>query len=307
MSLDYWSGRIDAEDGESGNRWHQVVKVGFDVEAGQIVLIGYASDEGVIRNQGRPGARLGPRAIRRALSNLPSWRGLDLLDLGDVEERNCLESFSDEYAIRVARVIQSGGLPIGLGGGHDIAWGTYKGLRKALENDRIGIINIDAHFDLRLSTEMNSGTSFSYALRDNPQLTSYCVLGISRSSNTEALFKRAEEHHVWTVLDEELSMIDLTRVCEKVKDWSKNVDSIFLTVCLDVFPAGVSPGVSAPAARGVGLEIVEPLISAVLDTKKLRAFDVAECNPELDIDNRTSKVAARLIWNVAKSWSLGRG
>ena len=42
--------------------------------------------------------------------------------------------------------------PIVIGGGHDIAYGNFNGIKKALkgkQKNKIGIINFDAHFDLR--------------------------------------------------------------------------------------------------------------------------------------------------------------
>ena len=81
-----WSGRIDAADGERGRRWHQVVRPVATADRPGVVLLGFASDAGVIRNHGRPGAADGPRTLRRALANL-AWHGGDdarLYDAGNV-------------------------------------------------------------------------------------------------------------------------------------------------------------------------------------------------------------------------------
>ncbi len=43
------------------------------------------------------------------------------------------------------------------------------------------------------------------------------------------------------------------------------------------------------------LELLEPLLERLKASGKLRLADLAEINPEYDIDNRTAKVAARLI------------
>jgi formiminoglutamase len=61
------------------------------------------------------------------------------------------------------------------------------------------------------------------------------------------------------------------------------------------------PGVSAPAARGVSLEVIEPLVDVICASGKLALFDIAELNPSLDIDQRSARVAARLVARVAKS------
>jgi formiminoglutamase len=63
----------------------------------------------------------------------------------------------------------------------------------------------------------------------------------------------------------------------------------------------VAPGVSAPAARGVALDVIEPIIDAVAGSGKLRLADIAELNPALDIDQRTARVAARLVARVLET------
>jgi formiminoglutamase len=62
------------------------------------------------------------------------------------------------------------------------------------------------------------------------------------------------------------------------------------------------PAVSAPAGRGVSLEIVESVISIALGTGKVIAVDLVEFNPALDPDGRGVRVAARLVWHVAMEW-----
>ena len=78
-----------------------------------------------------------------------------------------------------------------------------------------------------------------------------------------------------------------------------DVEAVYLTVCLDVLPAAVAPGVSGPAARGVGLDVLEPLIDTVCASGKVRVADIAEMNPRFDIDGRTAAVAARIAARIA--------
>jgi formiminoglutamase len=74
-----------------------------------------------------------------------------------------------------------------------------------------------------------------------------------------------------------------------------SVDVLYLTIDLDVLPASVAPGVSAPAAYGVPLPVISAVCRQVAGSGKLLHLDVAELNPAFDIDGRTAKVAARLV------------
>ena len=84
------------------------------------------------------------------------------------------------------------------------------------------------------------------------------------------------------------------------------VDELYVTVCLDVFPANIAPGVSAPSALGISVEFVIQMIHWIAQSQSTfhynwRLADIAEMNPNYDIDNRTAKLAARLIYETVSS------
>jgi formiminoglutamase len=304
-----WQGRIDAAEGERGRRWHQIV-CPLDQAANNagIALIGFACDAGVARNHGRTGAKDGPAAIRGMLGNMPVRRCTAIADAGDVicVDDN-LETAQQELLTAVASLLQRGLLPIAMGGGHEIAFGSFGGLARHLatqeKTPRIGIVNLDAHFDLRMADRASSGTPFRQIAEDCATRGwpfHYCCLGISEFGNTQALFDRAQALGVRWLLDEDMHAGRLDQVRDMVAGFLAEVDHLYLTICLDVLPAGVAPGVSAPAARGVGLEMIEPVIDLIAGSGKLRLADIAELNPGRDIDQRTARVAARLVARVAE-------
>lgn len=304
-----WQGRVDATEGERGKRWHQIVKPLEDcTDDGGVALIGFACDAGVARNNGRTGARQGPVALRSVLGNTPVHRCRSLADAGDVVcSDDGLEAAQEELAGVVADVLARGKLPVAMGGGHEIAFGSFSGLARHLakreQAPRIGVINLDAHFDLRMAERASSGTPFRQIAEDCQARGwpfHYCVLGISEFGNTQALFERARALGVRWMLDEDMHVAALEKVRATLADFIAQVDHVYFTVCLDVLPASVAPGVSAPAARGVPLDVVEPVIDMVAGSGKLRLADFAELNPGLDIDQRTARVTARLLARIVE-------
>ncbi len=303
-----WSGRVDAEDGEAGRRWHQVVRA-RDTAAARVALIGFACDAGVVRNQGRPGAASGPLALRQALANLPV-HALDAIDdLGDVVcAGDSLETAQEEFSLVVADTLRSGSLPIGLGGGHEMALASWRGLHEALQADgdrgAIGILNFDAHFDLRAGEHGTSGTPFrqilEQAAKEGRELR-YLCMGVSRFANTAALFNRAVALGVRWMLDEETRTDRYEVLAREVGALAREVDHLYLTICLDAFPAAMAPGVSAPAALGIDPGLVERLVDVACAEGKVRIADVAELNPSLDIDGRTARLGARIVARLAEN------
>ena len=118
--MSVWTGRVDAADGPSALRWHQMVKpLTPGCQAG-IALIGFACDEGVRRNGGRVGAKDGPRAIRQALANLAWHQDRPVYDAGDVRcDDQDLEGAQSRLAEVVSGALAAGHRPLVLGGGHE--------------------------------------------------------------------------------------------------------------------------------------------------------------------------------------------
>lgn len=304
-----WNGRVDTEESvELASRLHQVIQPMVKGPAG-LALIGFCSDEGVRRNQGRVGARQAPDDLRRALANLPWPLERPAYDAGNVVcEEQQLEAAHQALADRVQSCLAAGHFPLVLGGGHEMAFGTWLGLVRRFEacgeQPRIGIVNFDAHFDLRPdSNGCSSGTPFyqiAKRCRETGNDFHYCCLGVSEISNTPALFRRADELGVSYRKDAEMNLIQLEETKAQLQQFIDDCDVLYLTIDLDVLPASVAPGVSAPAPKGVGLEVLEPLIAVIRRSGKLKIADIAEYNPTYDIDNWTARVAARLIHFIVK-------
>lgn len=303
-----WQGRIDSVVDKDAFRWHQNINLNSN-QAG-LSLLGFECDIGVMRNKGRVGAKAAPNLIKAQLANLPSHSELqqNIFDAGNVScVDDALENAQAELAKHTSDLLAKNLRHINLGGGHEIAWASFLGMANYAEKldktPKIGIINFDAHFDIRPADEASSGTPFAQAAehcKKNGWPFNYCALGISETGNTKALFKTADGLGVNYRLDRHMSLQHLADAKKQLSDFMQKVDYIYVTVDLDAFPAGVAPGVSAPATRGISLEIVEPLVKQIVASGKLKLADIAEYNPKYDIDNRTAKLAARLVFLLSK-------
>lgn len=298
-----WTGRDDGAD-PAHRRWWQAVAgpaaPSLDAsEPGPAALIGFCSDAGVLRNHGRTGAATGPAAIRAALGTLAFHGSRAITDAGDiVVSADALEAGQARAGAALSTMLDAGQLTFVLGGGHETAFASYLGVAgtAAVANGaRLGVLNLDAHFDLRDAPAPSSGTPFLQMARAEAAAgreLNYAVVGISEPNNTRALFDTAHDLDVKYLLDEDCSA---DRTQGFVDSFLETVDIVYLTIDLDVLPAATAPGVSAPAAYGVPLPVIAAVCRQVAASGKLFHFDVAELNPAFDIDNRTAKVAARLI------------
>jgi formiminoglutamase len=301
-----WRGRTDPEPGDA-RRWHQVIRP-FDASSrDSTVLLGFPVDEGVRRNGGRPGAAQGPQALRAALANVPVMGEPALADAGDVPwEGGGLEEAQTRLGERVASVLAQRCFPVVLGGGHEVAWGTFLGIAAgAPRAERVLVVNVDAHFDFRRAPAANSGTPFHQihdwcAARGRPFV--YRVIGVSQFANTRALFDRAAEWGVRYWLDDGLQeSAAVERVVVELAHEMRACDAVYLSVDLDALPGEKAPGVSAPAPLGLPLAAVERIVDVAAASGRLVAADLAELNPALDRDGLTARVGARLVARLVRA------
>ncbi|WP_228428173.1 formimidoylglutamase [Chryseobacterium oncorhynchi] len=301
MLQNIWQGRLDGEE-LLFHRLFQRVKEehNYDnISTGDFVLHGFAVDEGVRRNKGRQGAKEAPNVIRKNMSNfpviLPDFR---LLDFGNITcEDGNLENTQNNLAKNVSKVLLKGGKSLVLGGGHEVTYAHYLGVKTAFPEQKIGIINIDAHFDNRQPEKgvgPSSGTGFWQIAQDGPINSLH--IGIQRNSNTLKLFDTAHQYGMKYILADELFFENLTSIYQRIDDLMNNVDFVYLTICTDVFNASIAPGVSASAYNGIFADTAfMHFYRHILKNKKLVALDVAEVNPSFDIQDRTARLAACLV------------
>ena len=312
---DFWSGRIDSNEGIAGYRWHQLIK---DLDLSDellpelkndeigIVFLGFKSDEGVRRNKGRIGAKDGPDTLRVSCSNLADhFEGkTTLIEGGNIIcEGRDLEKAQEELSFFINKILSSKYFPMVFGGGHEVAYPHYMGIRKSVpETQSIGIINIDAHFDLRIPDKSSSsGTPFyeiSLECNEASSPFKYLCLGVQKSGNTRALFKRAEEFGVKFVFAHELANQDSSKITQLLKEFISSVDHIYLTICLDAFDISFAPGVSAPSAMGLEPYSALKIIREVKTSGKLISADIAELNPRLDQNRMTARLGAKLTFHL---------
>ncbi len=295
-----WDGRVDGDSTEH-HRMHQLMN---KTDKARFSIIGFASDEGVRRNKGRVGAMSAPNAIRKQLANLPIHDAISIADQGNIQcHGEDLETAQACLSDAVAKTLENGQMPIVLGGGHEVAFGSFGGIFKYIQSHeagkKIGIINFDAHFDLREEAIATSGTPFLQAAhlsQLHQQPFSYLCLGVAKHSNTKVLFDTANRLGCSYLNDSETNLANLPHVLSVLDAFLASVDCVYVTVDLDVFAAPIAPGVSAPAVKGIDLATFEAIFSHIQQSKKIRLLDIAECNPKFDIDNRTAKLAAYIVY-----------
>lgn len=292
-----WIGAVESTADKNRFKYHQIVTGPDSAEEADVALIGFCCDEGVRRNNGRPGAAKAPDAIRGALAPMP-WHGEEaaVCDYGNVSCMDSqLEDAQDELAEKVSDAYGQGSRVVILGGGHETLYGHYLGLRLHLGPDAsIGILNIDAHFDLRPHDgESSSGTMFRQILEED-QNAGYFVIGIQRFGNSRSLFETAGEFDVDYLPEETVRQSDPAQLSRRIQSFIGRYDAVIVTLCMDVLDMAAAPGVSAPSPFGLDPASVRSVIRSACSHPAVRSFDISEVNPDVDEGGRTVRLGAAL-------------
>jgi formiminoglutamase len=264
-------------------------------------LLGFECDEGVKRNQGRPGAKNGPKAIRESLAKMPWLSGMscNVIDAGNiiVLDNNLAEA-QKALGSAVSKLQKMGYIPIVLGGGHETAWGHYLGLAEQEFVKNLQIINFDAHFDLRPVLEDGVGSSGSPFKQiadycaNNQYDFNYTVIGAQEWGNDIDVISAAESLGVNTIWADEIHDGLTVENGEYLQNVKTGNNPIYLSVCLDVFKQSLAPGVSAPQINGLNLAEFKPYFKYLISTGQVVSLDIVELAPPYDRDGQTARLAA---------------
>ncbi len=274
-----------------------------------VVIFGIPTNEGIRRNGGRLGASEAPNAIREWLGKLTPYAGphfklqldsLRIVDLGDINQ-GYLDAMHETAGNIAKELASSGKIVIALGGGHDVTYPLARGFRDGSNSEAMGLINIDAHLDVREKKDgkHHSGSSFRLLLEEGIiKGQHFAEIGIQS-------FAASENHFHWVIQQgariltfEDATTAHLPNAFEECEFAITHGDPefpVYLSFDMDSVRASDAPGVSAPAPTGFLAEEAYELAVAAGLSKNVRMFDIVEVSPPHDVDGRTTRLAARMI------------
>lgn len=288
-----------------------------DSPAATAVLWGYADDEGIRLNGGRPGALEAPAAIRRALYRMTparSWpRNVLIEDRGDFlpETESLTERLKLAKDMVLRQHLDRGSFLITLGGGHDYGYPDAAGFVEAYADgpEKPLVLNFDAHLDVRpLDRGPTSGTPFRWLLEQHAGKFDFYEIGIQPHCNSPFHWEWAESQGAVILSQESINTKGLKSLAEESIDGALSVSAgasgenaskkrrpLFISFDIDCISAAEAPGCSAPNPHGLksaDLMTLWPWLFQNFDVKGLGLYEIS---PVLDHDARTSRLAAFLI------------
>lgn len=265
-------------------------------------LIGYPDEEGIRLNGGRLGSAEAPREIRRVLYKMtPSCVNTKtpvLYELGDLEVAGTELPERHERAEKLARVaLENSHRVLSFGGGHDYGYPDAVALARWAKSEgrRPLVINFDAHFDVRpVETSFHSGTPFRRLLEAEPD-TEFIELGLQAHCNSRSHLNWLENAGGRVTFEEDRRSRRESLLASLHRMLGDNLPTrrpTFLSIDIDAFSSAYAPGASASWPTGFEPEDFFPCFEWCLARLDVRGVGIYEVSPRLDVDSRTSKLAA---------------
>jgi formimidoylglutamase len=271
----------------------------------RVALLGLPDDEGVRLNNGRPGARGGPKAIRQALAAYgvaepDGFAWPQVFDAGDVTPGSDIHETHERVTAATTALLQENLFPIAIGGGHDL---TFPFVRAVIEHEKrlhpegkappLAGVYFDAHLDVRET--VGSGMPFR-ALVEQCGVKELHLFGLNPFVNTREHVEWFKAHggriHSHRVHQQQAGPMHMPAL-----------GNCFVSFDMDVLDAAHAPGVSAMNPSGWSVAQAEAWVYGAGRSDRVRCFDIMELNPEVDEGGRTARVAAHLLLTFLRGFT----
>ena len=275
--------------------WRSVGDLVGDYPHASVALIGAGMNERSL-TPGR--CDLGPRAFRAVLPRLSTYdveTGVELdlrvHDAGDVALKTVspVDGFEPIKAAVEAHAHRA--LTIMVGGNNAI---TRPGVH-GLGLDRVGVLTLDAHFDLRDTDQgLTNGNPIAALLEDGLAGERISQVGLAPFANTRRAHERAKAAGISVRTVRECREQGLAAVvAEELERLSALCEVIYVDFDIDVIDRSQWP--ASPGARPGGVSVHDFFDAArvVGAHPKVRAVDLTEYDPSLEVGDLGSLTAGR--------------
>jgi arginase len=217
-----------------------------------------------------------------------------------------------KHAELIVKTLEAGKVPITLGGDHSIAAGTVAGVAEFYrrQNQKIGLIWIDAHTDVNTPDSSPSGNVHGMPLAaimglGPPELSNIfdfspkvspenCALvGVRDIDAIEKEHVRRAGIHVFTMRDiDERGM--RTVMEEALRAAGRGTAGYHVSLDMDWVDPEDAPGVGTPVRGGATYREALLALEIIADHGIMLSFEIVEVNPVIDEHNQTADLAVEL-------------
>ena len=276
-----------------------------DTEA-DLVVLGVPLD---MATSGRPGARMGPDAIRRASVNL-AWEGkkfpwdfnvfkrAKVIDAGDlVFDCGDAEDFTYRLEAATNEIIKNGKTMLALGGDHFITLPILRAYAK--HHGEMALIHFDAHTDTYANgSAYDQGAMFYHAPNEG-------LISPKHSGQIRIRTQYEQEDHGFNVINAmEANDLDAESIVTRIRDIIGN-KPVYVTFDIDCLDPAFAPGTGTPVCGGLNSDKVLKILRGLAGVN-IVGMDVVEVSPPYDHSDVTALAGATIALELMYAWASSR-
>jgi agmatinase len=254
----------------------------------------------------RTGSRFGPSSIREISSlvkpyNVPQRINVvDVLSGVDYGDIPVVPGFIEDTYERIEKtmtpIVESGTIPIGLGGDHSITLGELRAIAKV--HGPVALVHFDAHFDTidsYFGKKYNHGTVFKRALEEGLIDVEHSIqVGMRGTFYSEEDLTGSEDLGFEVITSFEMREIGLDEVVKRILSRVGNKKA-FLTFDIDFVDPAYAPGTGTIEVGGFTSTEALWLVRKLKDIQFV-GYDLVEVLPSFDPTQITAFLGANIVF-----------
>ena len=245
---------------------------------------------------------LAPALFRQTLRRIGRYdvetsRELDtlVLDRGDVElDGLTIEQATPRIRDAIAASAEAHALTLLVGGNNAVTRPGVLGLGGSLEE--IGLVTLDAHFDMRdLDDGLGNGNPVRALIEDGLPGANIAQVGLASFANSRAMHEDAVAAGNLVVTIAEVRSHGIDRAIRQALDHVAHCDALVVDCDIDVIDRSQFP--AAPGARPGGMAAHDffHAVRRLASDPRVRVIDLTEWDPPLDSTDLSALTAARWL------------
>ncbi len=252
-----------------------------------IALIGVPED----RNSKNIGSALAPDAIRERLYALyKPFDNVKIIDLGNLQQGKTVK---DTYvALRdvVTELHKKNIIPVIFGGTQDLSFPVFQAYEK--RRKLYNIVTADARLDLNnIDKDLHAGSVISSFVADKPKY----LFGLSNLGFQSYYTPNTDKNLMSELLFEAVRLGEVRTNIAVAEPYLRDAD--FFSFDISSVKMNDAPGHFNPSIHGFYGEEACQLAKYAGMSDRLSTFGLFEVNPLFDERNRTTELAAQIIWH----------
>ncbi|MDC5819035.1 agmatinase [Vibrio europaeus] len=271
-----------------------------------LVVLGVPLD---MATSGRPGARMGPDAIRRASVNL-AWEGnkfpwdfnvfdrAKVIDAGDlVFDCGDAEDFTYRLEAATSEILKSGKTMLALGGDHFITLPILRAYAK--HHGEMALIHFDAHTDTYDNgSTYDHGTMFYHAPNEG-------LISAKHSVQIGIRTEYDQNDHGFNVINAmEANDLSAEAIVARIRDIIGD-KPVYVTFDIDCLDPAFAPGTGTPVCGGLNSDKVLKILRGLAGVN-IVGMDVVEVSPPYDHSDLTALAGATVALELMYAWASSR-